>query len=110
MRANRHRDTLLTISYLPYLAASSHICPVHTVLQWSEGDVWRGCAELPVGRATEFKYACVAADDGALVAWGDDAVEGGGNLVAHIVEDDSVVAGYRLLVDPPPPDLDGGVL
>lgn len=79
-------------------AASVTAAPV-TPPQWSEGDVWRGRADLPLDTPVSLKYIQVDGG-GGLVAWGQD-VAGGSNIGLLVSPSQEVMSGLALTVDPP---------
>lgn len=70
-------------------------CHASRTVQWTEGDVWRGSAELPVGQPVSLKYVQLDAD-GQLVAWED-----GRNVSLTVAPSDELISGFQVNVDPP---------
>lgn len=67
-------------------------------VQWSEGDVWRGCVSLPLDTPISFKYIQVDGS-GCLQGWGQD-IAGGSNLSVLVTASDEVMSGLELLLEP----------
>lgn len=67
-------------------------------MQWSEGDVWRGRAELALDAPVSFKYIQLDRS-GGLVGWGQD-IAGGSNISLMVTPSEEVLGGLQLTMDP----------
>eukprot|EP00879_Flechtneria_rotunda_P003248 GHRR01003472.1.p1 GENE.GHRR01003472.1~~GHRR01003472.1.p1 ORF type:complete len:905 (+),score=298.55 GHRR01003472.1:335-3049(+) len=67
-------------------------------LEWSEGDVWRAAAHLPVNSPVSFK--CIElGPSGELVSWGHD-IAGDKNLEVLVQRSEEATAGYTVTIEP----------